>query len=318
VSRRAIYAPFGDRTRLSWVWAAPLLGIAFLALAQIIALPLLIPFGAAMALSDEGSVDFLAVAMLLWGIVLISFAVFAGVAVFWTKVFERRSVASAGWTSRGFLFRYLRGVVFGLFLAAVVLAAEAFVAPDMLRQSLDGLMELSRTEFGVILLSLLAFMFVIQAGAEEFVFRGWMMSTITGRAGLVWGIALSSLAFALAHFHYALFNPLVGALAMTLVGLVGFILALYAWREGGVWGVSGAHTAYNFTLFASLSGAVYADMDGADGVLEELVEAYTDLTALREYDPALLYALVSVSLVTLLFLFTALRGRKRASESSAS
>jgi membrane protease YdiL (CAAX protease family) len=146
----------------------------------------------------------------------------------WTVGLERRPQA------RPFLAGWLISVTFiaGTTGLAALLGG-ASVAPNF--SPLGDLM--------AILLSLLiiASRFV-QGGVEELVFRGWMLQSLGLRYRPWVGVAASSVIFSLIHIANAGFLPL----ATLNIALIGLFCALYALREGSLWGVIALHAGLNW------------------------------------------------------------------------
>ena len=71
---------------------------------------------------------------------------------------------------------------------------------------------------------------------EELIFRGILLPYLTRKAGLIPGIMLVSLAFAIIHFHTPSFVPLF---------LLSVVLCLAYWRTGSLWVNIGIHTIFN-------------------------------------------------------------------------
>jgi CAAX protease family protein len=88
-----------------------------------------------------------------------------------------------------------------------------------------------------------ALVFVFAAAAEEVLFRGYPLQTLT-RANLPWpGVVLTSLVFASAH----LANPnIVPRLTFLNTALAGVLLAVGYLRTGGLWFAIGWHWSWNW------------------------------------------------------------------------
>lgn len=83
---------------------------------------------------------------------------------------------------------------------------------------------------------------VIQASAEEFLFRGWIMPKVGKKYGIIVGILSSSIIFGLAHSG----NPGVTILAVINIVLFGIFAGMYAIYEEGIIGVTAYHIAWNW------------------------------------------------------------------------
>ena len=277
------FAPVPAHARLTFVWAAPLMTAVFLILGNIASIPVAIPFVAAAMMRGAEAAEAVGPALLA-AMALVSFAAFAGGAMFWTSVFERRSLPTIGFRRSPLL--YLRGLAVGFLFAGALVGVSALAAPEDMGPALSGLGLLWGGGAGLVFLLVLFLVFVIQSGAEEVVCRGWMLSAIAARRGPLVAVAVSSIGFALLHFHYAFFAPLTGMLVIAGVALIGVVLSFYALTERSIWGVCGVHCAYNFTLMSLTVGQALSENPGLSP-LDVVVEALTNITSVTEYDPSL-------------------------------
>jgi len=134
----------------------------------------------------------------------------------------------------------LMGSLIGL--ASLLLAALIAFAAGGLRFTFSGSNVLSST-FRALLAS--GVLFIVGALAEEAMFRGYPLQTLT-RAKLAWlGILLTSLPFALVHLN----NPNVAA-GFTFINtaLAGLWLALAYLKTRSLWFPLGVHWAWNWAL----------------------------------------------------------------------
>lgn len=100
----------------------------------------------------------------------------------------------------------------------------------------------------------------LQATAEEYVFRGWLMQTIGGwLRHPAWAILLPVPLFAIGHTQYGL----LGLLDVSLFGLAAGYLT---WRTGGLEAAIVAHVVNNTTLFV-LGAFGLVDNSGGEGSL---------------------------------------------------
>jgi hypothetical protein len=83
----------------------------------------------------------------------------------------------------------------------------------------------------------------VQASVEEILFRGWLLSAITRKLGLVAAVVLSSMLFSALHY---------GPGQLPLVTANTFLFAIFAcaWaiRTQNIWGVMGWHAGWNWLL----------------------------------------------------------------------
>jgi membrane protease YdiL (CAAX protease family) len=81
---------------------------------------------------------------------------------------------------------------------------------------------------------------------EEMMFRGVIFPYLVKRAGLVPGVVLVSVLFALMHFHLPSFVPLL---------LLSGVLSLSYWRTGSLWTSIGIHMIFNAVTILVLNVA---------------------------------------------------------------
>jgi membrane protease YdiL (CAAX protease family) len=177
----------------------------------------------------------------------IPFGLLGLVVLGWIRFVERRSFGSAGLVaerpSRKFLAGHLTGVGMASAIVAGIWLAGGFqagaVAPAL--QSPAGLAAIAALCAG----------FALQSSAEEFVFRGWALSAITPKLGVVLAVVLSSAVFLLLHFEH-------GAAALVYVNTVLFALFACAWaiRRGHIWGAMGWHSGWNWILAVGFESRV--------------------------------------------------------------
>ena len=152
---------------------------------------------------------------------------------------ERRSFATIGLAGARPAKAYLQG--FGIGMAMIVLLVAAIWAAGGLRVQGVGVAWGSTASLADVGWLLLGFAF--QAGTEEIIFRGWLLSTLARKSNIALAVVLVSLVFTL--LHYSPHQPL-------RVVLMSFLFSLFAcaWalRQGHVWGVMGWHTGWNWLL----------------------------------------------------------------------
>ncbi len=182
----------------------------------------------------------------------------------WRRGVERGDIASLGLEPFRGLFRFARGFAIGFSMFSVVVGGLRLL----------GMMELDPSPMATTGLSAIGALvivlggWIVQATTEEIVARGWLMSTIAARANVPLAIVGSSLLFALLH----VLNANVSILAMINIMLVGLFLAVYSIAEGGIWGVAGLHTAWNFAQ-ANVFGLEVSGNAVRVGTLWDLQEA---------------------------------------------
>jgi membrane protease YdiL (CAAX protease family) len=95
-----------------------------------------------------------------------------------------------------------------------------------------------------LLFPVLFFLFLIQAGIEELVVRGYVYHALRERWRAGTAALASSLCFSLLHAA----NPELNAVALVNIVLAGLILAALVERSGSLWGATAAHGVWNFAV----------------------------------------------------------------------
>jgi len=260
-----------------------------------------------------------AAVLYLWPGLLVQFLIWFLVTLFWVKVFEKRSMASLGIGGRGFADRYLLGLVLGGALVGLVGAGEAAIS------ALFGVTEISgqapdyARAFNQAALvgyaGLLAF-FLFQGGVEEFIFRGWLMSTLTARWGKSTGVFVASFIFAFLHLHVFVSGLVYGVLALSAIGFTGLVFGLLAlWRRSIV-EVIAAHGAFNAVVFITLIIDLLATDDSHDfnSAMMEVLYAATGTAGAENVtlDPESWVQLVVMGGLSIVLLVgLKIRGRKK-------
>ncbi len=228
--------------RLTHILAVIPLTVIFAVLAEFGSLPLVI------LLAFQGSVTANGLSTqdlppTLAGLVMALFLFSAFVLVYifvglWARFYEGRPVWTLGYESRFALPRYAVGFAAGTLLfvgASAILMALGALVPEQGDPSRQGLPAL-----GGVLIVLSGW--IVQGGAEEVLFRGWTLPVLGARYRPWVGLAVSSLMFAAMHG----LNNGLNWLALINLALFGLFAALYALREGSIWGISALHSAWNW------------------------------------------------------------------------
>jgi uncharacterized protein len=161
-----------------------------------------------------------------------------GLAVFgWVRWVEKRSLASAGLGGAQWLKKFVIGLTVGIAMMGAIVATISLSGGYQLGELAPAFV--SPVALGWI--ALLLFCFALQSSVEEFVFRGWLFSTIMRRWNTTAAFALTSAAFTFLHFSPR--QPLLMT-AMTFVFSI-FACALVR-RSNTLWGVMGWHTGWNW------------------------------------------------------------------------
>ncbi len=200
-------------------------------------------------------------------LLVLSFAPIFLVLWLWLAFFEKRPLWTIGLERPGVIPKYLRGLLVGLVMFAITIGLTgalgylAFEEDDPQRQGMAAL--------GGVLLVFLGW--CVQGAAEEALARGWLLPAIGARYKPGWGILISAITFAVYHS----FNPNLNPIAILNLFLFGIFTALYALSEGGLWGVFGLHTAWNWAQ-GNLFGFAVSGIPPAGGTLFNFIEVGPD------------------------------------------
>ena len=156
-------------------------------------------------------------------------------AMFYCRCIEVRPVRSMGARKEKFFAHYFTGIAVGLTMMTVIALSGA----------LSGITEISvcsNISFGTLGLFFLGF--IVQGMSEEFIFRGYLMTTIGGSGcKTAIAVAISSVGFALAHVT----NPGFGVLPFINLTLFGVFAGLYIILFDNIWGACAIHSVWNFS-----------------------------------------------------------------------
>jgi hypothetical protein len=107
------------------------------------------------------------------------------------------------------------------------------------------------TPSSLVRIAILLVGFGLQSSAEEILFRGWMLSAIAYKFGLLAAIVLTSALFALMHYE-----PHQAWIFTINVFLFGVFASCAALRAGNVWVAMGFHAGWNWLLAVGFEGRV--------------------------------------------------------------
>lgn len=188
------------------------------------------------------------------------FVPLALLALAWMVWAEGRPIRSLSLPRDGMLRQLAAGAGLGLAMIGVLTALVALLGTvrGVSGGSITGLEALP----GV---ALVLVGWVVQAGSEELVSRGWLLASLGARYTPWIGVAASSILFT--SFHAL--NPGFGWLPALNLFLIGVVLALVAVLNGTLWGVLALHTAWNWAL-ANLLGLSVSGMPAPGGSLMDL------------------------------------------------
>ncbi len=229
-----LYSTEAARGWLPWGAFAPVLGLLFLIASELVGTPMLERL---VRLDDKGApVDMAGMLAFLtvWFIPLLL------IVLLWVRLVERRSLASIGLTGARPLRTFLTGLVIGVISILAIIGAM-WLAGGLVTMSAPANAWGSADALWIIALLLPSF--ALQAGTEEILFRGWLLSVVAKKFNVPLAVLLSSALFTLAHLsrdqHW-------------LITLSSFLFALFCciWvlRTRNLLGVMGWHAGWNWML----------------------------------------------------------------------
>jgi hypothetical protein len=194
----------------------------------------------------------------------------------WVSGFEKRSFATLGLQPHGVIQKYARGLLVGLLMFAAsvginsVLGYMQFEVGLPTRQGVAAL--------GGVLFALAGWL--VQGAAEEILSRGWLMQVIGARYRPSIGVIVSSAVFTVLHA----LNPNLSVIAIMNLFLFGLFAALFTLREGSLWGISAAHSAWNWAQ-GNVFGLEVSGTNTLGGMLFNLQEVGPDLVTGGSFGP---------------------------------
>jgi len=285
------------------IWALALLLIGFWLFAQLLTVLVLLPILAQTSASGLSITSGQQIWVTLISLVVASSGL-AGAALWWSKRVDRRQLLDlgirldiVGWR------QYRRGFGTGLLfaLALIFLATIwGYITSNGAGDESSGQLawrNLADPLFWLLLLGLLL-AFIVQGGAEEIVCRGWLLTSITRKAGLPVGLIVSSLLFAGLHPHYFFINGFDVSGSQLLIGFVGtsaifgmgLMLAMIAMRDRSIMGACAMHSAFNFSIIA-LGFTSFRLTSETQTLADNFAAAFAGSTSLSQIEPALIVQL---------------------------
>ena len=231
--RRNAFGPADVKGWVPFSFLQPVLLIAFLAIG-------VIPFmflGEKVGWVDENE-DTVGTAGLI-AFLTILFSFFALASILWCAFVERRPLASMGLSLQRAGWRALRGWIIGVGMILLILGAGVMLGV----YEVAAIAPAFDAPGQIIAIGLLAAAFLIQGGAEEIVYRGWLLSSFAIRRGLRAAVIVSTLLFILSHF-----SPSLPPLAFVNLLLFSLFAVLWAIHEKSVIGIAAWHGGWNWVL----------------------------------------------------------------------
>ena len=154
--------------------------------------------------------------------------------IVYVRFFEVRYVRSMGCRKEKAGRHYLVGLGIGAVMMSAITALTLISGANTISRC-------SGVDYGIIVLFLMGFL--VQGMSEEFIFRGYFMTSLGGSHSPYIAILVSSLFFGLAHSA----NQGISPLAMFNLVLYGVFAAVYIIHFDNIWGACGIHSIWNFT-----------------------------------------------------------------------
>jgi uncharacterized protein len=231
---------------------------------------------------------------------IISFSGVYALLWLWVTRYEQRPFWSLGLERDGAARKCLRGALAGLLMlggAVALMALMGYVAPEDGPPQLQG-----GSALAGVLIVLLGW--AVQGPAEELLCRGWMLPVLAARYRVWTGVLVSLVFFAVLHS----LNPNIGLIAGLNLALYGLFAALYALREGGIWGIAAQHAGWNWAQ-GNLFGLEVSGTQPAGGMVLNLMETGPDEITGGPFGPEGGFAVTAVLLVGIAALL--IRGGRR-------
>ena len=155
----------------------------------------------------------------------------------WVRWVEKRSLASVGLCGEQRRKKFLTGLAVGIVMMGVIVTAIAFSGGYRVADLAPAFA--SPAALGWIALLLAGF--TVQASVEEFVFRGWLFSTVMRRWNTTAAFILTSAAFTFVHF-----SPRTPPMMLVMTFIFSIFACAWVHRSNSIWGVMGWHTSWNW------------------------------------------------------------------------
>ncbi len=250
---QALYAQWSAESRRTWGWAS--IGVVLLTYV-LSAIPSAVLAAALIVMETLGGAEPQAAQRALQAntlgyllpAILSQFFIWAVLIWLWARLFERRSGPTLGLRLNGLTgLRYVFGLVLGIGLLIAIGSVALLLGDGTSASDMNGLGQTKRL-FEPFTLAVLAFVivvFLVQGGAEEIIFRGWLMSTLSARWNAKAAVIVSSLCFMVLHAHVFISGLVFGIVALAGLGLMGLVFALLCLVTRSVVEAAAAHGAFN-------------------------------------------------------------------------
>lgn len=258
----SLYSPEPARGWIPWGALAPFLLIFFVAAPVILTDEPFIQWGFVDERGDPIGANGL------YAFLLIPFAITGALVLAWVLFVERRPLRTIGLTPGVGAKSFARGLAIGLAtigaIVAAIWAAGGYQA--------DGFAPAFSAPRDVMSIGILFLCFVVQAGVEEIIFRGWLMSALARKFNVTPAVLLTCVVFTF--LHYGRGQELVVTAGVFLFSVFA---CLWALKARNIWGVMGWHIGWNWLLATGFELPVTGFDMGVPALLVRLVPQGPDL-----------------------------------------
>lgn len=169
---------------------------------------------------------------------LLASFVAVGLTVFsWVRWVEKRSLATIGLRGEKRFKKFLIGLAAGIAMMGGIVAAITISGG----YGVTDLAPAFASSAALGWIALLLACFTVQASIEEFVFRGWLFSTIIRRWNTTAAFILTSATFSFLHF-----SPRTSLLMLVMTFVYSIFACAWVRCSNSIWGVMGWHTGWNW------------------------------------------------------------------------
>ena len=235
--KRKIFDSTEPIKRAVWGPILPVLALLFLFIGQIVTIA---PVSETGLIAEEDMEKYPNIIYMLFA----SFSAIILITTLWVRFFEGRTLASIGVVFSRNSFRDFRtGYGYGLLMAFIIVSGIWALGGYELENS--DAFQVS----DLIPIVILLFGFIVQAGAEEYLFRGWLLSRLAERYGVFVGIFGNTAVFVLVHLpgiDFSNTSILMIILSISMTVLFSIFLSLIVIKQKSIWGAVAWHAAWNW------------------------------------------------------------------------
>ncbi len=170
-------------------------------------------------------------------VLLFPFIGMGGAVLLWVLFVERRSLATVGVLGNHIIPRFAKGAMLGIAMMGAIVALIGAFGGYRIVSFAPAFSDISA--LGWILALFMCFS--VQASLEEFIFRGWLLSTVVRRSNVILGIIATSVAFTLLHFTRG--APILSIVFTFTFSVFACALAI---KSKSIIGAMGWHTGWNW------------------------------------------------------------------------